>query len=71
MFDQLFFRSDALTPQLRCPNRRLFVRPLHQHRPQIGVSFFTDMHLRLALSHLVNAGIGQLILRWQMTLVVG
>src|SRR6266436_8109606 len=26
------------------------VRPLHQHRPQIRISFLTDMHLRLALS---------------------
>src|SRR5207244_1410312 len=26
------------------------VRPLHQHGPQIRVSFFTDVHLRLALS---------------------
>jgi hypothetical protein len=26
------------------------VRGLHQHRPQVGIAFFADVHLRRALS---------------------
>jgi hypothetical protein len=51
-FSSSLGKSQSPSPQITIlpKGSQNIVCPLHQHRSQIAVSFFTDVHLRLALS---------------------